>query len=128
MLFSRVKKQAELRGISLVELAKQCGLTRSSFDNWKTSTPSADKLYKVAKYLNVPLEYFLEESANVNTIHGDVSNSTVNMGGYQAIDKGVQCGQNCDVLEKYRRLSLSDQKTITDMIEYLLSKSEKPGF
>ena len=58
-LFDRVKEQAKKRGITLQTLAEQTDLSVNSIYGWKTSMPSADKLKKVADYLDVSVDYLL---------------------------------------------------------------------
>lgn len=44
------------------QVAKDTGIAQSVLSDWKTgrSTPKVDKLQILAKYFNVPIEYFLE--------------------------------------------------------------------
>lgn len=44
------------------QVAKETGISQTAFSNWKTgrSEPGLDSLSKLAKYFNVPIEYFLE--------------------------------------------------------------------
>lgn len=54
-----IKKLCQKKQISFLELEKKLNLTTSSIRRWDTSTPSADKLYKVAQFFDVPMEYLL---------------------------------------------------------------------
>ena len=44
------------------QVAKETGISQTAFSNWKTgrSEPGLDSLSKLAKYFNVPIEYFLD--------------------------------------------------------------------
>lgn len=65
-------KYIELRdaaGISDYKVAKETGLSTAQLSCWKKNyetngkegyNPKVDKLQKIAKYFNVPIEYFLE--------------------------------------------------------------------
>lgn len=60
------KKYAELRdkaGITDYKVAKQTGVSTSTLTNWKYGryNPKFDKLMILAKYFDVPVEYFAEE-------------------------------------------------------------------
>lgn len=48
------------------QVSKDTGIPQGTFSQWKSgliSKPGIDKLYTLAKYFNVPIEYFLEDSA-----------------------------------------------------------------
>lgn len=60
------QKYATLRNKAEVtdyEVAKQTGVSTSTLTNWKYGryTPKFDKLMALAKYFDVPVEYFAEE-------------------------------------------------------------------
>lgn len=60
------KKYVELRdakGITDYKVSIDTGITKSTFTDWKTgrSKPKFDKLLILAKYFDVPVEYFAEE-------------------------------------------------------------------
>lgn len=60
MIFEKVQKLCEERGISIYRLEKILGFPGSSICKWKNSIPGADKLKKIADYFGVSIEYFLE--------------------------------------------------------------------
>lgn len=45
------------------QVSKETGISQTAFSNWKAGRcePSFDSLRKLAKYFNVPIEYFAEE-------------------------------------------------------------------
>lgn len=58
-------KYVELRdkaGVTDYRVAMDTGITKSTFTDWKSgrSTPKFDKLLILAKYFDVPVEYFAE--------------------------------------------------------------------
>ena len=60
------EKYLELRdsmGISDYEVAKSTGIGSSTFSDWKSgrSKPGTEKLFKIAKFFGVTIEYFIEE-------------------------------------------------------------------
>ena len=62
------KKYAVLRdekGVTDYRVAVETGITKSTFTDWKNgrSKPKVDKLKVLADYFNVPIEYFLDDSA-----------------------------------------------------------------
>lgn len=61
------KKYVELRdkkGVTDYKVAVATGITKSTFTDWKNgrSKPKFDKLLILAKYFEVPVEYFAEET------------------------------------------------------------------
>ena len=56
-------KLRDSKGMKDSDVAKATGITKSTFSDWKSgrSVPKADKLLSLAKYFDVPVEYFLEE-------------------------------------------------------------------
>lgn len=58
------KRYADLRdkaGITDYEVAKNTGISTSTLTNWKYGryTPKLDKILLIAKFFDVPIEYFL---------------------------------------------------------------------
>lgn len=62
-MYENFKKILEKKGVTAYRVAKETGLSSVVFTDWKKgkSNPKIDKLQKIAKYFNVPIEYFLEE-------------------------------------------------------------------
>lgn len=57
--FERIKKLAKQHGMTLAKLNEKAGLGTNSIYHWKTKKPSTDNLQKVAKVLNVSVDYLL---------------------------------------------------------------------
>lgn len=60
------KKFSELlikRNITAYKVSKDTGVSNSVLSDWKRgkSNPKLDKLIILAKYFNVPIEYFVED-------------------------------------------------------------------
>lgn len=58
-LYENVKEAARLKGYSINRLEKELGFARSYISKFKTITPSADKLQKIADFLEVSAEYLM---------------------------------------------------------------------
>lgn len=58
-LYENVKEAARLKGYSINRLEKELGFARSYISKFKTITPSADKLQKIADFLEVSVEYLM---------------------------------------------------------------------
>lgn len=50
------------RGITINKLEQELGMPQSSLQKIGQSVPKADRLYKVARYFDVPMEYFFDLS------------------------------------------------------------------
>lgn len=61
MLFDRIKKLCEEKGISIYRLEKEAGLSKGAISKWGESEPSASKLCAVAKLLGTTSEKLLED-------------------------------------------------------------------
>lgn len=73
-----------VQGKTKYQMSQQTGIPRSSVQNWRNGKifPTADKMYKIAKYLNSSVEYLLTgREDNFNTpdlqLYKDISNLTV---------------------------------------------------
>lgn len=58
-LFERIKKLSNDRSESLKSIATKLGFGENYFYSWKTKSPSAENLQKVADYFNVSTDYLL---------------------------------------------------------------------
>lgn len=60
--FAKLEQLVTARKITLYTVAKDLGLARSLFSDWKSgkSMPKTDKLLKIAEYFGVSIEYFIE--------------------------------------------------------------------
>lgn len=58
-LFERISYLAKKHDKSLKEVAEDLGLSRNAIYQWKTSSPKAETLDKVADYFNTTTDYLL---------------------------------------------------------------------
>jgi transcriptional regulator with XRE-family HTH domain len=74
-LYGRIKSLCYRNGITISQLESQLGFGSSSIKKWeKTSSPSVDKIVKVANYFNVSLDYLMcitNVESSVSEILGD---------------------------------------------------------
>lgn len=61
-MYEKFLKLLEERDITPYRVATDTGIPQSTFSDWKAgrSMPGAEKIYKLAKYFGVPMEYFME--------------------------------------------------------------------
>lgn len=62
-LYDTVKFLAKKQGKSLQQVAADLDLGVNAFYKWRTSTPSAEKLKRVADYFDVSVDYLLGREA-----------------------------------------------------------------
>lgn len=57
-----VERLMKSKGINIATLARETGISYSSFTDWKSgrSTPKIDKMRKIAEYFGVPVEWLLD--------------------------------------------------------------------
>lgn len=60
-LYERIKKVASEKGKSINRMEKDLGFARSSISKFNANIPSIDKVQEVANYLNVSVDYLLNE-------------------------------------------------------------------
>lgn len=56
-VIDRIKELANERKISLAEVERRTGLSSGSITKWGKSSPSTDKLNKIADFFNVSIDY-----------------------------------------------------------------------
>lgn len=75
ILYLRVKELCQKKGITITKLESDLGFSNSSIKKWKqTSSPSVDKVVKIASYFDVSVDYLLgrsEISSLISEILGD---------------------------------------------------------
>lgn len=65
-LIQLIKELANEEGISLAELERRTGLSSGSITKWGKSSPSADKLQKIADHFDVSVDYLLGRTSKRN--------------------------------------------------------------
>lgn len=58
-ILDRVKILATQQGMTISELERKADISNSTISRWNKSTPTADKLQKVAQLLGTTMEYLL---------------------------------------------------------------------
>lgn len=69
MILEKILKLAEKNSISVSCLEKTLGFGNGTIKKWGESSPSVDKLKKVADYFGVSIEYFLEQGGEQLDVH-----------------------------------------------------------
>lgn len=63
VLYDKFRQIIEKRGITPYKVSKATGISQVTLSDWKHGRykPKVDKLIKIAKYLNVPLEELIDD-------------------------------------------------------------------
>lgn len=63
-MYPKFEKLMQERGLTIFQVSKDTGIPNSILYEWKSgrSEPKIDKIYTLAKYFGVPMEYFMEEN------------------------------------------------------------------
>lgn len=61
-MYARYAKLRDKKGVTDYLVAKETGISAVTLSEWKSGkyNPKVDKLLKLAKFFDVPIEYFLE--------------------------------------------------------------------
>jgi len=65
MLYEIVKEAADSKDISIQRVEKDLGLSNGTIGKWRTQAPRWDTVFRVAKYLKIPLSKLREVADNV---------------------------------------------------------------
>lgn len=73
-MYEKVERLMQEKGVKASDVAKAIGISSSVFTDWKKGryTPKADKLYAIAQYFGVPMEYFFDEDALIDKIQSNL--------------------------------------------------------
>lgn len=61
MIYKKIKKICDSKGISISRLEKNCEIGNGTIRGWEKSNPRIDSLKKVADYLNISIEQLMEQ-------------------------------------------------------------------
>lgn len=74
-ILDRIRSLANDRKVTLAELERNLNFSNGSLRKWETSTPSGDKIEKIADYFNVSVDYLLGRTKNPYTSNDDLMNT-----------------------------------------------------
>ena len=64
MLYDKIKEVAKTKSLSIYRIERDLGFSNGSLRKWDSSTPSGDKIEKVADYFNVSTDFLLGRTEN----------------------------------------------------------------
>lgn len=78
IVYERIKSLCQKKGITITKLESDLGFGNSSVKKWeKTSSPSIDKIVKVASYFDVSTDYLLGRSDLEKSIHDIIGDEDI---------------------------------------------------
>ena len=67
-IFYIIKNLCDKNKITIFELEKQIGVSRGILYTWKKSSPSVEKVKRVAEYFNISMDYLVNHQIEENNI------------------------------------------------------------
>lgn len=105
MLTNRIKELAIENGYNIASLEKEAGLANGSIRRWDSSSPSGEKLLKIANILNCSVDYLLTGKTATEEPSSSISMEDEELlGYYHSLSKTDQrwiMGQMIDLIKKY---------------------------
>lgn len=86
-VFDRVKKVADIKGLSIQKVAIKAGLGINSIYSWKERDPSLSRVEKVAKVLDVTPNYLLGKEDHSSNVPVDLLDGVRMYGGKPVDDQ-----------------------------------------
>lgn len=78
MILEKVKTLCKSRDMSVNKLEQELGFSQGSIGKMGDSVPKADRLYKIAEYFDVPMEYFLDKDERLDYYYEKIQGQILN--------------------------------------------------
>ena len=113
--FERLKNELDYQNLTRADLSRALDIPTSSIRNWKEgSMPAADVALKIARFLNVSLEYLIDGTNPPQVIIRKEEKK----------DSELSDGEK-EIVELYRELSDDDKEEIKDIMQMKIKRIEK---
>ncbi|MBC2196275.1 helix-turn-helix domain-containing protein [Listeria booriae] len=122
--FERIKNLSKERGISIKMLGSNLGFGESTIYKWKTQSPKASDLKKVADYFNVSMDYLLGRTDDkMNWVKYDEENK-------EHYQKGISGAKMFETIAAHAKdrdaeLTEEDLAQINDFVNFIIDKHKK---
>lgn len=108
LLVERIQYLCAQSGMKIKPLEKTLGIANGSIRRWDNSSPSCERILKVAQYFHVSVDWLLTGKSAENDIHT------------------IFRKEECELIDKFRRLSEPEREELLEILELKLRK-EKAG-
>ena len=91
-IYDKILELCKSKGIDKTTLEKECGFSQNSINKWKNSTPSVDRIIKVANYFNISTDYLLglTDESNTFSVNANTSTELIKRPKYTVSDKFME--------------------------------------
>jgi len=114
-IVNRIKSVAKLKGTNLFNIEKELGFSTSSIRKWDINSPSCDKVIKVAKLLNVIIDYLLLGESSIENIK--IENNSEN----------ILNNEEKEFIRDYRKLDLRGRTKVNNTMYMEIDHIEQLG-
>lgn len=121
-MFNKIKQLCKEHNISIFELENQIGISRGVLYTWKKSAPSIEKVYKVAKFFNVSIDYLVNHHVkgdNILHITNDDDRALVKK--YLSLNNTEHKDNIEQLIDKYKSKELQHIKYENKLLEFINS-------
>lgn len=109
--FERIKQTAKERGLTLNQLNDTAKLKNNIIYSWKSKTPSAENLSKVADVLGVSVDYLLGNTDEMHANKKSTAKDTVDV----EKDPTILSLDGIEITDEYRQFIIDQIRTIRKM-------------
>lgn len=121
-MFNKIKELCKEHNISIFELENQIGISRGVLYTWKKSAPSIEKVYKVAKYFNVSIDYLVNHHVKgENILHITNSDDRTLVKKYLRLSDKKHKDSVEQLIDKYKTKELKHIKYENKLLEFINS-------
>ncbi len=121
-MFNKIKELCKEHNISIFELENQIGISRGVLYTWKKSAPSIEKVYKVAKYFNVSIDYLVNHRVKgENILHITNSDDRALVKKYLNLNDMEHKDSIEQLIDKYKSKELQHINYENKLLEFINS-------
>lgn len=118
-IYERIKEVCEEKGFSINRLEKELSFPRSSISKYNTSSPSIDKVQKIAEHLDVTVDYLMSRESKTDETPYYINDEA------REIAEELALNPNLHILfDTARGVSAEDLQFVIDMVKRLKQDSE----
>ena len=105
-LVERIEYLCAKNGIKIKPLEETLGIANGSIKKWNNSSPSCERILKIAQYFNVSVDWLLTGKSTEDDIHTVFSK------------------EECELIDKFRKLSNPEKQELLEILELKLRKEK----